>query len=530
MPFESWKPTIKQERFLSLPLSIKEGFYAGAAGAGKSDVLLMYPITHQWIKNPNFKGLFLRRTMPELREEIIPRSVTKLKFEKYGGKFTKNDSVWEFESGALFFFGHCEHEDDVHKYDSAQWNYVAFDELTSFTEWQYIYLTFERIRRDKAYPDLPAISRSASNPGNIGHAWVRKRFIDPAPKGMKIIEGRGGNKRIFIPATLSDNPHIDPEYGKSLDALPEAERQAKKFGSWDAYQGQVFEEFRDRQYPDEPENAIHVVDEFLIPEWWPKIYIIDWGFRAQTWVGMGAISPFRKLYIYREMSFTKAKIEEWAAYVKAYVDKESPRVIKVCKSAGQDRGQEHTVQKQIEDALGSPVELTNNSRGTRVAGKLLLHEYLRWRKLYMPVKDKEMYSEERAQWIFRNLGNNAYNQYMLRFATNESEEQIPKLQIFKNCTLLIDAIKSAVYSSTIKEDVAEYDGDDPYDGIRYMVDAAERFFGESQDLMKKVEKQAAIEEEFAKNKDYNKLFMRARADQKNEARAVWISRYHHVRH
>ena len=114
MPWESWKPHVKQEKFLSIPLGIKEGFYAGSAGAGKSDVLLMDPITHQWYTDSNFKGLFLRRTMPELREEIIPRSKTKLCFDKYSGKFNKSNSVWEFESGALFFFGHCENEDDVH--------------------------------------------------------------------------------------------------------------------------------------------------------------------------------------------------------------------------------------------------------------------------------------------------------------------------------------------------------------------------------------------------------------------------------
>ena len=67
-----WRPTLKQERFLQVPLSVKEAFYAGAVNAGKSDVLLMYPIVHGWYKHPMFKGLFLRRTMPELRLEIIP--------------------------------------------------------------------------------------------------------------------------------------------------------------------------------------------------------------------------------------------------------------------------------------------------------------------------------------------------------------------------------------------------------------------------------------------------------------------------
>ena len=190
----SWVPTPKQTRFLSIPFSVKEAFYAGAVGAGKSDILLLYPIIHRLHENPKFKGLFLRRTFPELKEEIIPRSQDY--FRKLGASYNKNDKLWEFPSGALFFFGHCENEDDVHKYDSMQPNYVAFDELTSFTEWQYLYITLQRVRTNIG-SNLPAIVRSASNPGNIGHAWVRKRFIDPCPEGGSIIQSKTGLKRIF---------------------------------------------------------------------------------------------------------------------------------------------------------------------------------------------------------------------------------------------------------------------------------------------------------------------------------------------
>lgn len=527
MPWESWKPHVKQEKFLSVPLTVKEGFYAGSAGAGKSDVLLMYPITHQWYTDSNFKGLFLRRTMPELREEIIPRSKTKLCFDKYGGKFNKSDSVWEFESGALFFFGHCENEDDVHKYDSAQWNYVAFDELTSFTEWQYIYLTFERIRRDKNAPHLPAICRSASNPGNIGHAWVRKRFVDPCKTGMTIINGRGGNKRIFIPATLADNPHIDPEYSRSLDALPEAERQAKKFGAWDAYEGQVFEEFRTHRFAGEPEEALHVIEPFDIPDWWPRILVIDWGMRAMTWAGWGAISPSKKLYIYREQSWRGVKIAEWSPYILEHLNNENVRIIKVCKSAGQDRGQDHTIQQQIESELGRGVVLTTNTPGSRVAGKQLLHEYLRWKQKYVPLKEIESYSEEIALWTARNHGELAHQNYLSRFQARVAED-LPKLLIFNNCKVLIDAIQSCSYDKKNPEDVAGFDGDDPYDGIRYLVDEADHYFMEAADEFEKVQARQEIVKDFEQSKDWNRLYQRARLlESSNENSFRPARRYRH---
>src|SRR5262245_7742197 len=189
-----WKPTLKQERFLSIPLTVKEAFYAGAVNAGKSDVLLMYPIVHGWHNHPQFKGIFFRRTMPELRNEIIPRA--QYYFTPLGARFNAKDGIFRFPSGALYFFGHCENEKDVHNYDSMQPNYAAFDELTSFTEWIYLYITIERVRvTQNLMGELPMIVRSGSNPGNIGHPFVYKRFIKPHPAGGKIIKGRGGIKR-----------------------------------------------------------------------------------------------------------------------------------------------------------------------------------------------------------------------------------------------------------------------------------------------------------------------------------------------
>lgn len=529
----TWKPTLKQEKFLSIPFTVKEGFFGGAVYGGKSDVLLMYPIIYGWIKNPKFKGLFLRRTMPELRNEIIPRS--KLYYKRFGGTFNKSDSIWEFPSGALIYFGHCEDEDDVHNYDSMQANYVAFDELTSFTEWQYLYITIERTRRGTKYDtDLPMVVRSASNPGNIGHLWVKKRFIDPYPDGGVIVQGRGGIKRVYIPATIADNPHADEQYKRELDALPEAERQAKKFGNWSAYEGQVFEEFRDRKYPDEPEEALHVIEPFDIPDWWPKIIGMDWGFAppAMTWVGYGAISPQRRVYIYREQSWQKTKIANWAPYVKQFTDVENPRLIRLCKSGGQDRGQDHTILEQISTELNREVELSNNSPGSRVAGKMLLHEYLRWKQKYIPPKEIGLYDDEKAQWILRNRGNREYASYLSSFIPQEPESNLPKLIIFndpkqpdRSCPLLINAIKSAVYSKTNPQDVAEFPGDDPYDGIRYLVDAAERYFNESVSEFEKVKKQEELIAKLRNTNDMTAFYRNSRMlEAKTSIRPV--SRYH----
>jgi hypothetical protein len=543
-----WKPTPKQSLFLSIPNSIKEAFYAGALGAGKTDVLLVCPILNKWHEDRDFKGIFLRRTFPELKNEVIPRS--KKLFPLVGGKYNTTDKIWDFSrasglnrskspqgAGALFFFAHCENEDDVHMYDSMQPNYAAFDELTSFTEWQYLYIVLERVRKKK-YSNLPMISRSASNPGNTGHNWVRKRFIDPHPEGGVRLRGPSGIQRIFIPANIYDNPHIDPEYIKSLEALPEAEKQAKLYGRWDAYEGSVFEEFRDKHYPDEPDNALHVIDSFDIPDWWPRIVVGDWGYAAMTWIGHAAISPERRVILYREQTFgdgksKRVKIEEWAPYVKQYIDKEHPRVVKFCKSAGQDRGQELTIQQQLSNALGVPIELTSNSPGSRVAGKALLHEYLRWRPKHIPEVDVGTYDDEYAMWILRNRPPREYKAYIATFNESEPEKNLPKLLIFKDCNEekdkpeVVNAIKACVYDKVKVEDVAEFNGDDPYDGIRYLIDSVERYFDEAKEEFTKVQKQEELVQTLEKNSDWTAFYREMRKTESGENAIRPVSRYHH---
>lgn len=522
-----WKPTKRQEAFLSLPLSIREAMYGGGAGSAKTDVLLLYAICRGWHNNPAFKQVFLRRTFPELRNEVIPRS--KQIYPKFGATLNKSDMAWTFpapdqqgsaygNAGAMIFLGQCENEDDVHKYDSMEINLFTPDELTSITEYIYLYLGFTRVRTSD--PTLPAIIRGAGMPGGIGHTWVSKRFPKAAPYGT-VVRGRGGNLRIYIHATLADNPHIDPGYKNSLEALPEAERQAKLFGNWDSYLGQVFDEFRDRSYPDEPENALHVIPEFEIPQWWPRIVIGDWGFAAMTWVGFAAISPERRVYVYRELFWTKTKIEEWAPYVKQYIDLENPRIIKFCQSASQKMGAEHTIQEQISTALGRQIDLTINSAGSRVAGKQLIHEYLRWKPKHAFLKQKiETYNEERAMHILRNRGMKEYQTYLDSFAEPEIEDNIPRLQIFDSCRVLIEAIKACSYDKKKVEDIAEFDGDDPIDGLRHIVDTAENYMDSAESEFKVIQKRQIIAARLAANHDFTAFYRDMRTIEVNKTKPV----------
>ncbi len=510
-----------------MPNSIKEGFYGGGAGSGKSEILLVYPIIRRWYQNPKFKQVFMRRTYPELRNEILPRS--KEFYFKLGATFNKTEMSWSFPApdqaggrglgnyGATIYLGHCENEDDVHQYDSMEINLFTPDELTSFTEWIYLYVGLTRVRTSD--PALPAIIRSAGMPGGIGHTWVSNRFVKPNKRGGEILKGKGGNKRIFIFATLADNPNIDPGYAQSLEGLPEAEKRAKKYGDFDAYLGQAFEEFRDKHYPDEPGNALHVIEPFDIPDWWPKIISIDWGYAppAMTWVGFGAISPDRRLFLYRELTYQKTKIEEWGAYVKEYTDNEDPRIIRVCQSAAQDRGQIHTIDQQITAALGRAVALTVNSAGSRVATKMLLHEYLRWKQKYVPSTEARSFNNEYAEWVLRNRGLKEYQSYIDSFNPHPEEDNLPKLQIFNTCPLVANAIKSCVPAKNNPQDVEEFAGDDAYDGLRYLVDMADKFFDESADEFKRVQKTEDLVQRLKDTSDWTAFYRNMDAMESNVA-------------
>ena len=128
-----------------------------------------------------------------------------------------------FPSGATLTFGYLESERDKYRYQSSEVQYVGFDELTQFAESQYLYL-FSRLRK-LAGAEVPVRMRSASNPGGVGHEWVRSRFVDQEPAQA--------TERIFIPACLSDNPHFDREgYAANLAELDAVTRAQLLEGDW----------------------------------------------------------------------------------------------------------------------------------------------------------------------------------------------------------------------------------------------------------------------------------------------------------
>jgi len=214
------EPTPKQAMFLTRD-HIPEILYGGSAGGGKSDALLMAAL--QYVHVPGYAALLLRRTYADLS---LPGAIMSRSFEWLNGTdahWHDKEKTWSFPSGASVSFGYLDTPRDHYRYQGSEFQFVGFDEVTQFKEVQYLYL-HSRLRR-LAASDIPIRMRAASNPGDIGHEWVKARFI--------AVESRV-KECMFIPASLSDNPHLDRDaYVQSLMKLDPITREQLLSGNWD---------------------------------------------------------------------------------------------------------------------------------------------------------------------------------------------------------------------------------------------------------------------------------------------------------
>lgn len=483
---KEWKPTQKQKEVLTLPDSIFECMGGGAAGGGKTDLTILEDPVREFTNHPKFKALILRRTYADLEKEIIPRSQEW--YAPAGATYHEQKKRWTWPSGAITQFGHAEREQDVRRYDTAEYNTIKWEESTAFTGFQYLYLSLSRCRSSS--PDLPAFIRAYTNPGNVGHKFFKGRFVDPCRSGRKVIIDRvTKQKRIFIPFMGRDNPHLlvnDPGYLSRLEGLPEIEKKAKLYGDWDSYEGQVFSEFRVLHLEDEPPNALHVIPPALIPDWWPRILCIDWGFDAMTFAIWAAISPLGRVYIYRTWFWLKTTIKIWARECVNLCGDETYEDGVICHSAGQHRGEPKTIWEQVNEAFEGKCTFRLGDRD-RIGGKNMVHEYLRWEQKPNLLLPEVTYDPQLAAKLLRLYGEDKYYEYLRMFVPQEPENNIPKLQIFSHSypqsnrenKELIDVIPACIPRETDPEDVEEFPGDDPYEALRLVCKSAYRYTEQS---------------------------------------------------
>lgn len=240
-------PSARQRTFLGLPHL--EALFGGAAGGGKTDCALMSFL--QYAHVPGYTQIILRRTKTDLN---LPDSALARAHAWWRGSTPKwNSSLYGYEFPtlpgqlpSLCVFGFMQTEADKYRYQSAAFQTVWFEELTQFTDPMYTYL-FSRLRKPKGMP-VPLRMRATSNPGGVGHEWVKARFVKHArPEGGHFVSpptkeeqeaaellGEPARGAAFVPSKLSDNPGIDMSYRASLARLDAVTRRQLEDGDWDA--------------------------------------------------------------------------------------------------------------------------------------------------------------------------------------------------------------------------------------------------------------------------------------------------------
>jgi len=275
-----------------------ETLYGGAAGGGKTAALVAEAVTYA-MQYPKARIYIFRKTIPELKQSVIPEIYKQcadyINLAK-GMSYNAQDRTFVFNNGSLIQLAYLENPADMYRYQSAEIHCLLMDEVTHFTQEQYEFLK----TRVRTAGKQPLKVMCATNPGNIGHAWVKSYFIDIAAPET-IYTDRNGNTRQFIPAKVSDHPdkNFRDTYTKQLSSLSDPNlRRAYLDGDWDVFAGQAFEEWRRDA---EDGSPYHVVKPFVIPNHWVKWFAYDWGYNsyaAGVWLAKDPATD--RIFLYRE--------------------------------------------------------------------------------------------------------------------------------------------------------------------------------------------------------------------------------------
>lgn len=298
----------------------REVMIGGAVGGGKSEGLVASPL--RWASHPRHRAILFRRERADL-QELIDR--TRDLYPKLcpSAVWLESRKRWEFPSGAKLWMGSCERDSDIEAHKSFEYNWIGFDELTTFTKYQYTYMLSRNRSKDDS---LPLQLRSGTNPDGPGHGWVFKRLVknrEPFTiyRSISSIKGPDGKQidleltQQFIPSTVFDNPKISgrDEYIAGLMAMGQQLAEALLYGRWDYFRGQMF--------PYGEHGGLKVVDRGIKGDHY-VVRCLDYGWTDPTVVYWLVIYPQRvdgqpDIEVAAELALTETSIGGIIHHVKA---------------------------------------------------------------------------------------------------------------------------------------------------------------------------------------------------------------------
>jgi len=386
--------------------------FGGAMGGGKSYFLrwqlirLLLEFNAKGMKHVTV-GLFC-----EDYTSLADRHLSKVKYEFpiWLGEYNSTDRNFilkEKWGGGVLAFRNL---DDVSKYQSSEFAVIAVDELTRNNE--EIFNVLRTRLRWSGIKDIKFIA--ASNPGGIGHEWVKKLWIDKVYHQNE----KQSDQFAYIPALLKDNPHIDPSYLEQIESMPdEKKRKAYLEGNWDIFEGQYFSEW---------DKAKHVVEPFAIPDSWYRFRSIDMsGRNGITSCHWYALDNDGNVWVYKEHYANGLDSDQHAEKIKELSWGEEYKYTVYDSSADSKLGLPETT---AEIYWRHGVSLNVPSSKDRQTGWDIVHQYLRW-----------------------------------------DEFKGPKLKIFSSCVHMIKTIPMLIHDEIKPEDLDTRGEDHAADDLRYFL-------------------------------------------------------------
>jgi len=435
-----WKPYPgMQTRFLQS--TAFETLAGGARGPGKTDVGVVNGLKPKYLEEPRARGLVIRKNSDDLADWL---DRARYWYARYGGVVTGKPGIIKFPSGYKIRTGHLKDESAYTKYQGQEYQWILIEELTQIGR-EVDYLKLIASCRS-SIPGLDPRVYATTNPGGVGHGWVKKRFVDPSPPNTMFTGSDTGRTRVFLPGTVDQNPALaenDPDYVKFLDGLKDTDVElwkAWRLGSWDVFAGQFFKEFRrDR----------HIIHSFTPKKELNIVSGLDWG-RTDAFCFYPSIVTTVK-YTGRDKTNPEDTQERDYTFHRVFTFNEVWGHDKGPREWGEEITRKISLDKVLWISSDNMIFNLQNDNSASIADQFYDFDERFRGRLRAASKHREARWETMHKWL------------------SIAPDGFPYWLITDNCVNLIRTIPEAIHDETHVEDIDQAGEDDPLDATGYML-------------------------------------------------------------